>query len=275
MKPQTRMGVVLKVPKCQERILAKESEVEYFLSHTHYTRLVDLKKLRFIFLAIRKYAFKHLTDLNKLMILEVACGKGGITLPLGSLGCYVRAFDINEKDIHLLKTKVNLEKIQNVIVSVDDGYAFEDGKYYDIIIASEVLEHVPDPVRFIENISKRLRKGGYFIITVPNGFGPWELVNQFAGRLYHCNSIRRILGKAPYFKIPGAEHIQFYRRSQLLFFLSQFSLGLVGFSNSDSFFAVFGLFNKPSKKLEQIDIALADLLPHWCASGWYLLLKKE
>lgn len=248
-----------------------------FLSHTHYERLVELKKLEFIFSAIHKYVFQHEKDIDKLMILEVGCGEGGITVPLGSLGCHVRAFDINEKAVQSAKTKINEKEFQNVIVSVDDGCTFDDGKYYDVVIASEVLEHVQDPFRFIANISRRMRIGSYFIITVPNGFGPWELRNRiFMNKLDRCNVIRCMLGKKSYNKTPGAEHLQFYRKSQLLYMLSRFSFDLVDFSNSDSVFAAFWMpINKPNKLLEKIDIALADLLPYWCASGWYLLFMKK
>ena len=37
----------------------------------------------------------------------------------------------------------------------------------DVILCTEVLEHVPDPIRAFEKFSKLVNSGGYLIITVP------------------------------------------------------------------------------------------------------------
>ncbi|MGD0645065.1 MAG: methyltransferase domain-containing protein [Candidatus Bathyarchaeia archaeon] len=251
-----------------------KEQLAVFLSYTNYVNLVNIKKLEFIFNSINKFALQNKTRLNKLEILEVACGNGGITFPLGSLGCNVRAFDINERVVLFVKARLAQTGLKNIIVSKEDGNSFEDGKYYDIVIASEVLEHVPDPFRFISNLSKRMKRGSYLVITVPNGFGPWELVNQFFEPLFHSNTLRHALGKTPHKHIPGEAHIQFFKKSKLIALLSQLSFDLVDFSNSDSFFAVCWHFIKPDKAIEKIDMVIADHFPHWCASGWYMLLIK-
>ncbi len=43
---------------------------------------------------------------------------------------------------------------------------------YDALVIAEVLEHVHDPVRLLERLESRVRRGGTVVITVP--FGPWE-----------------------------------------------------------------------------------------------------
>jgi 2-polyprenyl-3-methyl-5-hydroxy-6-metoxy-1,4-benzoquinol methylase len=37
----------------------------------------------------------------------------------------------------------------------------------DVIICTEVLEHVPDPIRVFEKLSKMINSGGYLVFTVP------------------------------------------------------------------------------------------------------------
>ena len=44
--------------------------------------------------------------------------------------------------------------------------AFKAG-FFDIVVASEVIEHVPDPWHVLHEIHRILRKGGYLIIGVP------------------------------------------------------------------------------------------------------------
>ena len=39
---------------------------------------------------------------------------------------------------------------------------------FDAVIASEVVEHVANPIQFLQNCSKLLNPGGVLIITTPN-----------------------------------------------------------------------------------------------------------
>jgi len=45
------------------------------------------------------------------------------------------------------------------------------GEYFDIVIASEVLEHVPDPQTLLQSIARVLRTGGLLWATTPHGRG--------------------------------------------------------------------------------------------------------
>jgi SAM-dependent methyltransferase len=44
---------------------------------------------------------------------------------------------------------------------------------YDVISAFHSVEHTDDPVRFLEEVSKRIRPGGWLILTFPN-IASWE-----------------------------------------------------------------------------------------------------
>jgi hypothetical protein len=114
-------------------------------------------------------------------------------------------------------------------------------------------------------------------VTVPNGFGPWELRNRiFWNRMNRSNVIRRMVGRSPYVKIPGNEHETFFCRSRLVKMLSCFSFHLENCSNADSFFAAFWMYiAKPNMFLEKIDVSFANRLPYWCASGWFFLFVKK
>lgn len=51
------------------------------------------------------------------------------------------------------------------------GFADES---FDLISAIEVLEHIPDLTKAILEISRVLKRGGYFCITCPNQWFPFE-----------------------------------------------------------------------------------------------------
>jgi SAM-dependent methyltransferase len=84
---------------------------------------------------------------------------------------------------------------------------FPDGTF-DRVIASEVLEHIPDDVSAMRELARVLRPGGTMAVTVPR-CGP-EFVNWVLSDEYH--------------DVPGG-HVRIYRRSTLRGRLS--SIGLV------------------------------------------------
>lgn len=45
---------------------------------------------------------------------------------------------------------------------------------FDIIICSEVLEHIPNPKNFLLLLKSRLNSKGIIILTIPNGYGWFE-----------------------------------------------------------------------------------------------------
>lgn len=256
--------------------MQEKSKLDIFISNTIYKDPVDIKKLKFIFTAMDKYASLKNKDIENLRVLEVGCGKGGITFPLASLGCQVRAFDINENSVGYVQSQINTNKIKNLIVTLDNGYTFNDGKTYDIVIASEVFEYFLEPLKLAANITRRMAEGSYLILTTPNGYGPWELKNRVIPIFYlrKWNLLRHLIGKPPYVKGSGMDRYQYYTKKRLVKLFSKFSLRLVNFSKSDSILTIFSPLRR-SAFLGNIDIKLADALPYWLASGWYFIFEME
>lgn len=247
-----------------------------FLSASPYTEPVDVKKLKFVYAAIERFARSRGRRMDSLEILEVACDEGWITLPLATLGGRVTAFDINEKAIEILRAEIERRNIRNLAITVGDGNTFDDGKTYDVVVASEVFEHVTDPERFAASVVRRLKEDGCLIVTVPNGYGPWENKNRLDPRLQlrKSNALRRMLGKPPYVAGTGIDHCQFYTKQRILGLLATHSLRPTAFGRSDSFLTVFRPLRR-SRILGAIDGKLADFLPAACASGWYFVFEKR
>lgn len=251
-----------------------ESEVGSFVSASPYTAQADIKKLRFILAALDRYVACYQTGFANLQVLEVACGRGGIALPIASLGCQVTAFDIDVEDVQHLQAQVAQRGADNLSVTIDNGYTFDDGRTYDVVVASEVFEHVLEPSRLAENITRRMGEGSFLVVTTPNGYGPWELVGRMNVRAYlsRRNSLRRMLGKTPYVEGNGRDHCQFYTRGRLLRLFSEHCLGLVDSGKSDSFLAILPSLRR-NTVLGRLDTKLADILPYWLASGWYFVFQ--
>lgn len=50
---------------------------------------------------------------------------------------------------------------------VCDILELPSNQLFDVVLCTEVLEHVPDPIRAFEKITSLVRPGGYVIVTVP------------------------------------------------------------------------------------------------------------
>lgn len=193
------------------------------------------------------------------------------------MGCKVRAFDIDETSVAYVRSKIVTNKIKSLTVTVESGYTFDDGNTYDVVIASEVFEHVLKPSMLAGNITKRMNEGSYLIVTIPNGYGPWELANRFNPISYFkkVNWLRSLFGKSLYIKGSGPDHCQFYTKNRLIKLFSDFSLELTGFAKSDSFLAIFRFGSIRSVTLQNIDVKLADILPYSFASGWFFVFEMK
>lgn len=237
-----------------------------------YTRPVDHKKLNFILDALHRFAREVGADVASLSVLELGCGRGGIVLPLLRLGCRVRAVDADEASLAELLARAHGHP--NLEASVDDALTFADGTY-DVVIASEVIGHVKAPEKLVATAAARLKPGGLLVLTAPNAYGPWEIKNRVSpiSRLRRSNTLRKRLGKQPFERGSGLDQIHSFSQSEVLSLLRAHGFELIEVQNSDSILSALGGLYDRSKLLGRLDVRLADLLPYWVASGWYLDLR--
>lgn len=111
-------------------------------------------------------------------IFEFGCGTGFmITIPLLKLGYNVYGLDDDEKSISLgrdILAQQGLDKKRIICSTLN-----EIDRQADVIIASEVLEHIPNAQlpEVLQNLRANLKVGGKLLITVPNGYGWFEAEN--------------------------------------------------------------------------------------------------
>lgn len=241
-------------------------------SHLAY-RPYERKKLRFILSAISEYARSRGIGIKDVTALEIGCGSGGVALPAARLGCKVRAFDVDSGEVEVL-----IARAKELGVEVDartaDGLDYSDGRVYDIVIASEVFEHVADPPALVRNILLHMRPGSRLIVTVPNGYGPWQTLDRLSirTRLRKSNLLRRLLGRPLYVKQPGRDHCQFYTKSRIVRLFERHGFRLLRFGRSNSVFSISPRLSA-NQFLGELDARLTDRLPYWMASGWYFVFE--
>ena len=118
--------------------------------------------------------------LQSLKILDIGCGGGLIAEPLARLGASVTGIDVTETAIqaavaHAKKMRLEIEYKR---ISTED--LASSGVMFDVICASEVIEHVADRPLFIQAIAKMLAPNGVVIITTINRTLPALLFAKFA-----------------------------------------------------------------------------------------------
>jgi SAM-dependent methyltransferase len=153
-------------------------------------------------------------------LLDLGCGFGRHAYQAARLGAQVVALDAGADEVrNVLDTfgamavagELDADAARLGAVRGDAlRLPFADGSF-DRVIASEVLEHIPDDEAAMAELARVLRAGGSMAVTVPR-CGP-EFVNWALSDDYH--------------NVPGG-HVRIYRQSQLVDRLQGTGLRAVG-----------------------------------------------
>lgn len=108
-------------------------------------------------------------DLTGLTMVDIGCGGGILSESLDQMGASVIGLDRSERIIGAAKAH-QLESGSNVDYRVQSAekLAAEKPAGFDVVLAMEVLEHVPDVGLFIAECSALLKPGGLFFFATLN-----------------------------------------------------------------------------------------------------------
>lgn len=115
-----------------------------------------------------RHIFKELGEIRGKKLLDVGCEAGYITIQLAKRGARVTAIDLIEAPIKQLQSilKNQLLKI-NLRVADATQLPFPD-RAFDIVLATEVIEHISRLNHFMREVFRVLTPGGQLLITFPN-----------------------------------------------------------------------------------------------------------
>jgi 2-polyprenyl-3-methyl-5-hydroxy-6-metoxy-1,4-benzoquinol methylase len=112
-------------------------------------------------------------------ILDIGCGGGNFLRVAQGLGANVQGIDPSEHAYKVCRS-FGLPVYHGML---DEYIADENlNKQFDLITSSHVVEHHPDPVTFLNDMSKLLKPGGMIWIAVPNAGCVWS--KQLGDRWY-------------------------------------------------------------------------------------------
>lgn len=96
-------------------------------------------------------------------VMDVGCGKGRFLQAMKQLGCQVSGLDFNEESVAYCRKGLGLDVVHGSPADLDSL----DIKY-DLVTMWQFLEHEFDPLSAIRAANRRLDKGRFLVVQVPN-----------------------------------------------------------------------------------------------------------
>src|SRR5216684_42114 len=157
-----------------------------------------------------EYSFKDGDGSSHAVILEMMAGMpGGRILDLGCSGglfaAHARAAGHEVTGVDCLEIPGVRERTDHFVqASLEEGIPAEAGDGFDIIVAADVIEHLPRPGQVLRDVRRVLRPGGQVLLSVPN-FAHWYPRLRVAAGLFGYDR-RGILDET---------HLRFFTRRTL------------------------------------------------------------
>jgi len=125
-------------------------------------------------------------------ILEVGCGAGGMLGPLSELG-EVTGIDISHEYMRFCRQRGH----QQVVTGSGYELPFKENSF-DMVALFDVIEHIPDDQKVLEEVRRVLKPGGQVFISVPAYQFMFSQNDRVAHHLrrYTANRLNAVLARA-------------------------------------------------------------------------------
>lgn len=219
------------------------------------------------------------------LVIDVGCGTGTrLTRPLAEQAPATRFVGLDSDEASLEYARRDSPPANLTYCNVRELGRYKDA---DLIIVSEVLEHVEDPHRFLAQLRTVLGPSGRLLLTVPNGWGPFEIATLFemlfrvsgvfqaARRLKRWVADSRPLDRFGQDTLALSPHLHFFSWRQLQHLLASTGLAVRAYRGRtflcgfllDPLLGISGLIGWNAR--------VADRLPRRLVSGWMFVLEPS
>jgi SAM-dependent methyltransferase len=236
-----------------------------------------VKRLRFVRRAIAS-AFPNRHP-SLVRVLDAGCGNGSqLALPLIKDGYNLTGVDTDQGSIdHARTLSAGAANARFFCQRVDE---LPDAERFDVVILSEVLEHLREPQELLKACVERLQAGGILIVTVPNGYGEFEL-DSWLFRTFRLQRVVDALARGSQVAVGSTDnhesgHVQFFTRGRLRKLFAECGL-LIFLEGASSLLSgpLVGHTLGRSQSFIEWNARTADKLPPVLASGWFFALRAR
>lgn len=107
---------------------------------------------------------QYIRNKKPLRILEVGCGYGYLTYSLQKMGHDATGIDLSKTSTDFAKKNFGNFFFTGKI----EDFLKENSKSFDVIIATELIEHLSNPQQFLKTCKLLLKDQGEIVLTTPN-----------------------------------------------------------------------------------------------------------
>jgi SAM-dependent methyltransferase len=153
------------------------------------------------YLLKRQVILEYISRNEATTFLEVGCGCGDLLNQLEFKGYRGMGIDISQDAVNVAARNLTSDRVKVSCCSPDKII-----EKFDMVIASEVMEHHQDDVTFLLQLRECLHEGGRVVLTVPAHMNDWGANDDFCGhvRRYERNELQDKL------KTAGFDDIEVY-----------------------------------------------------------------
>jgi 2-polyprenyl-3-methyl-5-hydroxy-6-metoxy-1,4-benzoquinol methylase len=149
---------------------------------------------------------RRFVPLEGARILDIGCG----------IGTYVRRFrefsdEVYGVDVEEERVAEASQTLPNISVAPGEALPFPDD-FFDLVFSNEVIEHVQDDRRTIEEAVRVTRPGGTIVIFAPNRLYPFETHGAYFGKRYVFGNIPLVNWLPNPLRNRLAPHVRAYTR---------------------------------------------------------------
>ncbi|MEO6167406.1 MAG: class I SAM-dependent methyltransferase [Chitinophagales bacterium] len=141
---------------------------------------------------------KGLKLISGMNVLEIGCAEGGVLKAFVDRGCIGVGVELSpsraELARHFLREEISDQRASIIAKDIyDASFRNEFKNAFDLIILKDVIEHIHDQSRLLEQLKLYLKPGGKIFF----GFPPWYM--PFGGHQQVCKN--KLLAKLPYYHL--------------------------------------------------------------------------
>lgn len=155
-------------------------------------------------------------------LLDIGCGDGNFTMLAAREAGAELAYgvDVSPKAVEMARSRGVLAEC----LDLDNQDLPFEPECFDVVLCGEVIEHLFDPDRLLDNVWRVLRPGGVFVLTTPNlasiynrialllGFQPFDTAVSLRHEVGHLIEVRDSRTSLA----PGVDHVRMFTYKSLL-----------------------------------------------------------